>query len=461
MVMPFILLLLGIALGPLVNPGWWSRQYAKIALGLGLVTLVYYLLGIRDLERVLATGTEYVSFICLIGSLFVVSGGIHITVKGEAKPRDNVLFLFFGGLIASVLGTTGASMLLIRPWIRMNKYRVTGYHVVFFIFIVSNVGGGLTPIGDPPLFLGYLQGVPFWWVVKKCWAVWLLAMLLLLSIFFVIDTVCFRKAPKSVRVRLTEPEESWQFRGTSNLFFLAVILCSVFIDHPRFLREGLMVGAALGSYFTTPEPVHTANDFNFSPIREVAIIFAGIFATMIPALDWLQHNAVRLGTPTPAFFFWVSGSLSSILDNAPTYLSFFSVLQGTIDPDLTRELQHLLQSGVTEISQVTGPNAEKLRLLLPAFLGHATSTSQAVSWQDLPFAGWLGIPEVSRMLMAISVGSVFFGANTYIGNGPNFMVKAIADQQKVHTPSFLAYIAKFTLPVMLPVLFAVWRVFFW
>src|SRR5882672_5448761 len=198
MILPFGLLLATIALAPLFAASWWGKHYPKVAIGLGVITLGYYCFGLHAYPRVLHVAQEYVSFIALIGSLFVVSGGIHINVKGEATPRTNVLFLLFGAIIANVLGTTGASMLLIRPWLRMNKYRLTGHHVLFFIFIVSNVGGSLTPVGDPPLFLGYLKGVPFWWVACNCWPMWLTGVGILLAMFFVVDTVNFRRAPASV-----------------------------------------------------------------------------------------------------------------------------------------------------------------------------------------------------------------------------------------------------------------------
>src|SRR5260370_10954979 len=195
MTAPFVGLLAMIALAPLFFANWWGRHFLKVAFGLGAITLVYYLAGLHAEERVLHTAIEYLSFICLIGSLFVVSGGIHINVKGEATPLVNVIFLLIGAVTANLLGTTGASMLLIRPWLRMNKYRITGHHVMFFIFIVSNVGGCLTPIGDPPLFLGYLNGVPFWWVGRNCWPMWLTRVGILLAMFFVVETLNFRKAP--------------------------------------------------------------------------------------------------------------------------------------------------------------------------------------------------------------------------------------------------------------------------
>lgn len=415
MIVPFVLLLGSIALGPLVHASAWNRHYAKIALGLGAFTLCYYLFGLHAASRVISVAHEYFSFIVLIGSLFVVSGGIHLTVKGDATPWENVRFLLIGGLAANLLGTTGASMLLIRPWIRMNKYRVCSHHIVFFIFVVSNVGGSLTPIGDPPLFLGYLKGVPFWWVAQHGWPMWLTGMGFLLTIFLIVDFLNYRRVPKLARERAELPD-TYYFNGLHNLLFLGVILGAVFVNKPLLLREGLMIAAAAGSLITTKKSIHESNDFNFYPIKEVAILFAGIFATMIPALDWLQANAAvsaeKLGGFAPDMFYWGSGLLSSVLDNAPTYLSFLSAASG---------------------------EAVKVPAEVAALAGDAT------------FGG---------LLLAISIGSVFFGANTYIGNGPNFMVKSIADQQKVATPSFLGYVFKYTLPVMLPMLILVWLLFF-
>src|SRR5437016_5030234 len=274
MILPFGALLAMMALAPLFLASWWARHYSKVVLGLALFSVGYYLFGLHAGDRVSQAAFDYVRFIVLIGSLFVVSGGIHITVKGEATPFANVVFLLIGAVVSNFLGTTGASMLLIRPWLRMNKYRVTGHHVIFFIFIVSNVGGCLTPIGDPPLFLGYLQGIPFWWVAEHCWPIWAVGLGVLLAMFYVVDRGNYRRAPKRIREKLAEPHDVWRFEGFSNLFFLAMILGAVFIHHPPFLREILMLAAAVGSYFTTREPVHKANHFNFQPIQEVAILFA-------------------------------------------------------------------------------------------------------------------------------------------------------------------------------------------
>jgi Na+/H+ antiporter NhaD/arsenite permease-like protein len=408
-ILPFALLLIAIAIAPLLAPDLWSRHYAKVAFGLGAITLGYYIFVLRDAGRALHTAHDYVGFITLIGSLFIVSGGIHIIVKSEATPLVNVIFLLAGAVIANVLGTTGATMLLIRPWIRMNQYRITAYHIVFFIFIVANIGGCLTPIGDPPLFLGYLQGIPFWWVMKNCWPMWAIGVGILLAIFYVLDRINFHHAPRAVRENETATE-TWKFDGLPNLFFLAVILGAVFVNKPIFLREAIMLAAALGSYFTTKKSVHEANHFNFHPIREVAILFAGIFATMMPALDWLNAHAREvLGqNPSPGIFFWSAGGLSSVLDNAPTYLGFLSALFGV--------------TGAKNISELLALN--------------------------------------SPHILAISIGAVFFGAATYIGNGPNFMVKAIADRRKIPMPTFLGFIFKYTLPILLPMLIAVRWLFF-
>jgi Na+/H+ antiporter NhaD/arsenite permease-like protein len=463
MILPFGVLLAAIALAPLAFAGWWHRHYPKVALALGAVTLAYYLFGLHAHARVWHTAHEYVSFIALIGSLFVVAGGIHITVKGEATPAVNVLFLLVGAVIANVLGTTGAAMLLIRPWLRMNKYRLTAHHVVFFIFIVANVGGCLTPIGDPPLFLGYLKGIPFWWVAAHCWPMWLTGVGLLLGLFYVLDTLNYRRAPAEVRTRETGTGEHWQFRGLRNLVFLAVILGAVFLEHPAFLREAIMLAAAAASYRLTPRPVHEANHFNFEPIREVAILFIGIFATMMPALDWLQAHARDFGQPTPGLFYWASGALSSVLDNAPTYLSFLSAEMGMFAPaELVRAVQDALAQGAPHAVSGSVTNSPEVLAALEVLNGQFAAEVAAgnVPVEHIQIAELLGMPKYNRFIVAVSIGAVFFGACTYIGNGPNFMVKSIAEHQKAHAPSFLGYVFRFTLPCLLPVLAVVWWVFF-
>jgi Na+/H+ antiporter NhaD/arsenite permease-like protein len=463
MMLPFVILLTMIALAPFFFSAWWSRHYIKVVTGLTLVVLAYYALGLRSPESIWRTGRDYLGFIALIGSLFVVSGGIHINVKGEATPLANTGFLLLGAVAANLLGTTGASMLLIRPWLRMNKYRLTGHHVIFFIFIVSNVGGCLTPIGDPPLFLGYMMGVPFHWVMQRCLPVWSVGVGILLLMFYLVDRSNYARAPRQVRDELTGEAEQWRFQGLSNLLFLAVILGAVFVHRPPFLREALMIAAALGSYFTTPRPVHEANHFTLDPLREVAVLFVGIFATMMPALDWLQLNAARLKVASPGFFYWGSGSLSSVLDNAPTYLCFLKAAFGRfLDGGALQQLANLVQNHGAGLSAVAGAHAEEIKSAFAALQQyHALDLQRGcVTPDQIQVAYLLGNSHLNPYVLAVSVGAVFFGANTYIGNGPNFMVKSIAEHQKAHTPTFLGYIFKYTLPFMLPMLLIVWWLFF-
>lgn len=415
MVAPFAALLLCIALMPLFAPHFWEHHYPKIAVALGLVTGIYYTLVRHDYHALHHAGLEYVSFMALVGSLFVIAGGINIRVKGEATPFVNTLFLAIGAVLANIIGTTGASMLMIRPWIKMNRYRITGFHVVFFIFVVSNCGGCLTPIGDPPLFLGFLRGVPFFWVLAHCWQAWALTIALLLATFFVFDLKNFKRAPKEVR-EMETAHEDWMFRGLKNLIFLGVVLGAVFL--PKSIQETtvlgifsipalVMIAAAVGSYFTTSKPVHHANDFNFEPVKEVGYLFVGIFLTMIPALQILQSGeAVNISDPIE--FYFATGVLSAFLDNAPTYLSFLAASMG-----------------------MEGLSVDKVADVLKFATEHASH------------------------LIAISLGAVFFGAGSYIGNGPNFMVKAIADKSKVHAPAFLTYIFKYSIPILLPILILV------
>lgn len=405
MIIPFGVILLCIALMPFVNLHWWEKNYHRVAVTLGLFTCGYYFFVLGERDRLLDIGHEYISFIALIGSLFIVAGGVHIRVRGEATPLRNTLFLGIGAVIANFIGTTGASMLMIRPWIRMNKYRITAFHVVFFIFIVSNAGGALTPIGDPPLFLGYLKGVPFFWTTVHLWGSWLFVVGALLVMFYVGDTINFRRAPAVVREAETASEE-FRIDGKRNFYFIAIILVAVFLPSPW--RELIMAAAAIGSFYTTPKQIHDMNQFNFHPIKEVAWLFFGIFGTMIPALDYLQLHSDTLGVETPLQFYMFTGVLSAVLDNAPTYLTFLAAALG--------------QQGLA--------------------LGESADVAS--------FAA-----SHVAILVAISLGAVFFGAATYIGNGPNFMVKAIAEHSKVETPSFFGYVFRFTLPFLLPLLIVV------
>jgi len=399
---------------PLAGSGlkhWWERHYPVVSIGLGLLVACVYLLWMpAGLHRVGDTLGEYFSFICLIGALFVVAGGILIHVKGEFTPMGNVVFLLVGAVLANFIGTTGASMVLIRPFIRANKIRISGYHVVFFIFVVSNCGGALTPVGDPPLFLGYLRGVPFFWLIEHVLPVWLSVIGLVLLVFFIIDRRNFLRMPRRIQAEVEAPD-SWRFEGGINVLLLAALIGAVFLPDRYFLREAVMVLIGGVSLRLTPKSVHAANHFGFGPIREVAFLFLGIFLTMMPALGYLQENGRNIGVDRPAQYYFASGALSSVLDNAPTYLNFLQ----------------LAQASCAERTSSTS-------LSVPELLVH---------------------PHGSLFIVAVSLGSVFFGAMTYIGNGPNFMVKSIAESSHVHMPGFLAYIFRFSIPFLLPILILV------
>jgi Na+/H+ antiporter NhaD/arsenite permease-like protein len=405
--LPFAVLLLSTALLPIVLKRHWERYYHLVALFLAAITTGYYLFGIRQPERILHEGGDYIHFMALVGSLFVVAGGIHVQIRGKATPFLNCVVLFLGTIAGNVLGTIGASMLFIRPWIRVNKDRYTGLHTAFFIFLVSNLGGGLTPMG-PPLFLGYLKGVPFWWMVQHFWQAWSVALLSLLLIFYLVDRHNFRRTPAIAREEETGAHKIG-IDGLRNIFFLAIILGALFIKSPPFLGEAVMLAAAAGSYFATPKNVHAANEFSFAPAKEVGWLFLGIFLTMVPVLDYMQLHARELAVDTPAKFYWITGGLSAVLDNAPTYLTFLASALGRI--------------GLS----IEDPAA------VHQFLGSGKAE-----------------------MVAISMGAVLFGAATYIGNSPNFIIKAIAEQQGMRTPSFIGFVIKFSLPILLPVLLLVY-----
>lgn len=408
---PFAMLLLAMALLPTLLPHFWERHYAKVALALGAVPALWLALVAGDWHSLQHAAAEYTSFIALIGSLFVISGGIQITVRGEATPWRNAAFLALGAVLSNLVGTTGASMLLIRPWISMNKYRITGFHVVFFIFVVANCGGALTPIGDPPLFLGYLRGVPFGWMLEHAWAPWIAVNAMLIGLFLILDWRNFKRAPKPVREEQTR-QERFALRGWLQVVLLLGVLVCVFL--PARLQEMRWLGIlsvpavamsalALVAFKLTPPQRHEANDFSFGPLREVAWLFVGIFLTMIPALQTLQQSGLKFDAPLIAYF--GAGSLSAFLDNAPTYLAFLASAMGS-----------------------AGLNVDQPAEVLTFAQGQAP------------------------LLLAIALGAVFFGAGTYVGNGPNFMIKAIAEQHSVRTPTFLGYMLRFSLPILLPIL---------
>lgn len=461
MILPFVVLLLAIAIGPFINRQWWKKNYPYVAVGLGLIPVAYYFFVLGNGARMLQIGKEYISFIVLIGSLFVVSGGIHIRIKGKSTPAANVFLLAIGAVAANLLGTTGASMIMIRPFLRVNGYRLRGFHVVFFIFVVSNMGGALTPIG-PPLFLGYLRGVPFWWALEYVWHIWIIAIVIVLAVFFVIDTISFRKFEAGPNhVLPSQLNEEAEVSGMHNVFFLAVIVAAVFLENPLFLREALMIAAAAGSYFTTRNEIHVKNDFNFVPVKEVAILFVGIFATMVPALDWLELNASTIGITKAGQFYWGTGALSGVLDNAPAYLNFLSASIGLfVDQNIVTQIRHLVVTHGADMAVMNSTHAGEIR---NTFAALTKFHPDLVAAGNVP----LSVIQVSYLianhdvyLKAISVGAVFFGACTYIGNGPNFMVKSIAEQAGVAMPSFFGYIGRYTVPVLLPTFALIWFLFF-
>ncbi|HTB61949.1 MAG TPA: sodium:proton antiporter [Opitutales bacterium] len=416
MVAPFGLLLVLIAVMPLTRPTikqWWEKYYPAVSIGLGVMVAGYYFSHNGGGLVVASTLREYISFICLIGSLYVVAGGIHIQVKGEATPMANVVFLAVGAVLANVIGTTGASMVLIRPWIRMNKIRVSGYHVVFFIFLVSNIGGALTPMG-PPLFLGYLAGVPFFWFVNHVIVQWLVTVGAVLVAFYIFDVRSFHRLPRKMEREIETHGETWQFDGMGNVFFLLALVGAVFVPDDMFpAREVVMVAIAGASYFLTKKQIHEKNAFRFEPIKEVAFLFVGIFMTMMPALSYLAVHGQEFGCTHPMQYYIGSGALSAVLDNAPTYLNFLQLAQSTA-----------------------------IGLHPAAFAGaHDSVTAVRTLLEQEP-----------RLVIGASMGSVFFGAMTYIGNGPNFMVKSIAHDAGVHCPTFHRYLTHYSLPVLLPIL---------
>lgn len=422
MVIPFVALLLMIATGPLFYHHFWERNYPKIALALGTVTVIYYLVVLNDTHSLLHTAAEYISFIALLSSLFVASGGILIRIDKKSTPLLNIFILLFGSVIANIIGTTGASMLLIRPFIKINKNRIKPYHVIFFIFSVSNIGGALTPIGDPPLFLGFLRGIEFFWFVQHLWFVWLPTLLVVMGIFYVIDSR--NKGDESADVEYTGKIE---FKGAKNLLYLLIILISVFIDPgvmswvpslaplPFGLREIIMFSVVFASYKTSDKKILEANEFNFEPIREVAFLFIGIFATMIPALQLISYEAQVYGQQLNAgIFYWATGTLSAFLDNAPTFLNFLSAALGKYGMDVNIKQQ-----------------VHEFAWLHPVYIE------------------------------AISVAAVFFGAMTYIGNGPNFMVKSICERAGIKMPSFFGYLIKYSIPILLPIFAVIWFILYY
>ena len=403
-VLPFVLMLLAIALGPLWAPRWWESNRNKLVVAalLALPVLLLYLAR-GNHAALLGMAEEYVSFIILLAGLYAISGGIRLTGDLEATPLTNTVFLAVGALLASFIGTTGASMLLIRPLLQTNRERRRVKHtVIFFIFLVSNVGGMLTPLGDPPLFLGYLQGVPFAWTFRL-WPHWLFMVGVLLAVYFVWDTRQYVHESLTALRRDRAEITPLRLRGGLNALGLALVVLAVAFLHAPW-REAAIVAVAGLSLWRTPAAIRHANGVTAYPMIEVAVLFFGIFFTMIPALELLRVRGGELGVREPWQFFWTAGALSSFLDNAPTYLTFLALAQGLRLPN--------------EVAGVT----------------HA-------------------------VLAAISVGAVAMGANSYIGNAPNFMVKSIAEEAKVPMPSFFGYML-YSGAILVPLFLTVTLLFF-
>jgi len=428
-VIPFIGMLMSIAVFPLINAHWWEHNFGKISFLWIVVAYVMMYFSVpagthfldafgHDIFHVYLE--EYISFIILLGSLFVISGGILIKGSLSGKPVSNLTILAIGSVIASFIGTTGAAMLLIRPLIKSIHWRQYKMHIIiFFIFLVCNIGGSLTPIGDPPLFLGFLKGIPFEWTFQLT-PIWAFAVVILLAVFFLMDKHLMKK---ETDVPLME-KKGIRIQGAYNFLLLlgvigAVLYSGIFKHGPihlpygelmieNLMRDTAMIALAVVSMLITPRPIRKENNFNFFPIKEVAYLFIGIFTTMIPALMLLNARGGELGIDTAAKFFWVTGVLSSFLDNAPTYITFLETALGM------------------------------LKLNIQQFLMDPAGVS---------------------FLKGISIGAVFMGANTYIGNGPNFMVKAIAEQEKIKMPSFFGYMVWSGL-ILMPLFVLVHLLFF-
>jgi len=434
-VLPFLGILLSIAIFPLVAADFWHHHFPKVSALWALVFAIPFLLVYGDLalyEILHIFLADYFPFIILLWALFTVAGGVHVKGTLSGKPAGNLMLLLVGTLIASWIGTTGAAMVMIRPLLRANAHRRHKVHIVcFFIFLVANIGGSLTPLGDPPLFLGFLHHVPFFWTFHLLPHMGFVS-LVLLAVFFALDSYYHRKeGPRS------EIEEKTPIRieGAINILFLLGIIGGVLMSGTwrpgefaiwrvhvgiqNLVRDGWLVLMGMTSLAMTPRRLREANEFSWFPIQEVAYLFAGIFMTMIPALAILragEHGAAAFlihAVKEPHHYFWVTGILSSFLDNAPTYLTFLNTALGQFF------------AGLPEPQGV---------------------------------AGLIGERKV--FLEAIAAGAVFMGANSYIGNAPNFMVRSIAEEAGIPMPSFFGYMLRYSIPFLVPIFIVVTLIFF-
>lgn len=433
--LPFAGILLSIALMPLFVPRFWHHHFGKVSFFWSIVMAVPFLIAYKATafhEIIHIVLIDYIPFIILLWALFTVSGGIVLKGGFAGKPTTNLLMLLTGTILASLIGTTGAAMLMIRPLIRSNQQRKFKVHIfVFCIFLVANIGGSLTPLGDPPLFLGFLHGVGFFWTLRLL-PIMGSVCLLLLAIFYALDSYYYKK--ETIQPENSGTKERFVIEGAHNFFYLAgiisaillsgmlhlgelTILGNIHLEISGILRDVALILMGFLSLKTTRRTIREENGFTWHPIKEVAILFAGIFITIIPALDMLRAGAggslafIINAVQHPWQYFWASGILSSFLDNAPTYLTFFNTALGQLFPGM--------ENGVTQLMTVK-----------PLYL------------------------------LAISAGSVFMGANTYIGNAPNFMVKSIAEENGIIMPSFFGYIFKYSLVILIPVFIIVTFIFF-
>ena len=434
--LPFAGILLSIALMPLIVPRFWHHHFPKVSAFWAIVFALPFLfffgrVAVNEILHIIII--DYIPFILLLWVLYTVSGGIYVRGSLKGTPVVNTVILLIGTILASVIGTTGASMLLIRPILRSNAWRVHKVHtIVFFIFLVSNIGGSLTPLGDPPLFLGFLHGVPFFWTMHILPEM-AFASVVLLILYFILDSYYYKKEIKT-NAPDTVPEPL-RIEGSYNFIFLAGIIAAVLFSGTvklgevnilgihqtieNLIKDVILIIMGILSLILTKQAVRKGNEFGWAPILEVAYLFAGIFITIIPALAILkagEHGALAWlikSVNTPAHYFWAAGSLSSFLDNAPTYLTFFNSALGKFYP------------GVPEAQAVASLIVEKI-----------------------PY------------LAAISAGAVFMGANTYIGNAPNFMVKSIAEEAGVNMPSFFGYMFKYSIPILVVLFIVITFVFF-
>ncbi len=427
---PFGIMLLMIAIGPLIAEKFWEKNVNKliVSLVLGVPTAVCLIMGGMTAELEHQLFFDYIPFIVLLLALFVITGGIHMSGDIKAKPIINTGFLAAGWVLASIMGTTGAAMLLIRPVIATNQQRKYTVHtILFFIALVANCGGLLTPLGDPPLFMLFLRGASFTWFLKLL-PEWLFVGGLLLIIYFCVDTYFYKKEHWTALSADAREQEPIRFTGKINFIYLIGVVLSVALINEgmipqmgeedahlwlKYLREIVLLSLTFLSLYTTKHEVrYDLNKYSWAPIVEVAVLFLGIFTTMTPALAYLKAHAADLGFNAPWQFYYASGALSSFLDNTPTAVAFHGVASG-----------------------------------LPESLAAAQAGIVDGMFEGTSFVA--GIPEI--LLKAISLGAVMFGAMTYIGNGPNFMVKAIAEENGIKMPSFFGYMIKFSLIVLLPI----------